>query len=228
MGQQEPVARIAVADQNQRIRCPRPVGFGVAHGLPDNLDLGLAVTQEHAHRLCAGRARPGRIPDLDRQRPVIARQVVGLGGSRVDGQDVHLIRVDQIQRPHADGVIAIGGQIRRIGTLPVDTVLGSRYGCSGNGRRRNHGFHPVHRNLLSPGVRPLTSTAHDGKNDDVFVTSRNARAARLVTGRRGRVRSAGPATPRNDPRPCGRAPAAQARRWYRDWPVSEPHRPGSR
>ena len=70
-----------------------------------------------AARLLAGGQRGG-IPDLERQRPVVARGRTAL--FRV--QDVRPVLVGRLERAHADGVLAVGGELRRRRRHGVDAV----------------------------------------------------------------------------------------------------------
>ena len=116
MAHQEPVAGIAVADHDQRKQ--RVLGRGrIARRAPRQRRLPVAVAQGgdvFAPRLgarCCG------IPHLDRQRAVIGGGIVRRGV-----QDVDLTRMGKLQRLHADHMVAIGRQCRRIGADLVNRV----------------------------------------------------------------------------------------------------------
>ena len=121
MRHQEPVTRVAMADDDQRIGT---LSRGrIANGLTMQVNLGLAIANERLHRGDALHTGARRIPNFNRQCAVISRQCRRFFRCRVDSKDVDLTLVHQLNLAHANLMRTIGRQFRRIWALAVDAVL---------------------------------------------------------------------------------------------------------
>jgi hypothetical protein len=133
--EQEAVAGIAVREDHQREGSSGGRRRGVTPGAAVQRGGGAGVAREHP--VVGLRSRGARrtlrgVPQLDRQRPVVARRRL----ARLRAQHVDLVGVDQRQRAHADGVLAEGGELGRVGADDVDAVGGD--GGGGDEQRGEH------------------------------------------------------------------------------------------
>ena len=120
MAHQVAIAGIAVRDDHERKRRLGRQRRGVADRLAVQRRGDRGIARNRA--VIAARLLPGgqrrRIPDLERQRAVVARGRPAL----FRAQDVRPVPVGRLQRAHADRVVAIGGKLGRRRRHGVDAV----------------------------------------------------------------------------------------------------------
>ena len=138
MAEQVTVARITVRNDQQRVGAAGGIRWRVAHGPAVQRDFTLAVACNGPVLAGAGLARHdfGRVPDFDRQGPVVGRnRFAGLGL-----EDIELLRVGHLQRLHADAELAVLRQFRRVRTDRVYmVVLCLRRTAQADQSRKTHG-----------------------------------------------------------------------------------------
>ena len=128
MAHQHPVARKAVAEDDQR-KHPRR-RLGPPRGAAVQRNRRPPVAQHGAVGLCHAGPGDRGVPDLDHQPPVRQRRL-----ARHRGKDVQLPGIDHHLGKHPDGMGAARGKLWRIRADLVDSVvMGSGHGISPRSR----------------------------------------------------------------------------------------------